>query len=293
MNFENALKSLGVESFKGTSKIICPWHEGDTDPSLSVDANAGVFYCFGCGEKGGVIKLLAKLTGKDELQALIGAGSDFVTMNTAERTDRGDLCDDARDYFYSIGKPSWEVIKHHYMIDKRRISPVVLQKFDVRINSSSEYPVIVPIMEGREFKGYVMRRIDVLEPKYLYNEGFLRRSTVFGKLRQGAVMVVEGSFDLMSAIQFGFKNTCCTLGASVTNEQIRKIGKGASVVICAFDNDRAGEEGFYSLRSSLPNVVRLSFPDGVKDVNEMTKKQFKASLVKLLKELRNGSTRRY
>lgn len=41
----------------------CPFHE-DKHPSLSVNEEAGVFYCFGCGETGDVFDFLMKWSGK-------------------------------------------------------------------------------------------------------------------------------------------------------------------------------------------------------------------------------------
>jgi CHC2-type zinc finger protein len=41
----------------------CPFHE-DKHPSFSVNEEAGVFYCFGCGATGDVIDFLKKWSGK-------------------------------------------------------------------------------------------------------------------------------------------------------------------------------------------------------------------------------------
>lgn len=41
-------------------KIICPFHK-DTDPSLSIDDNLNVFYCFGCNVKGDIIEFIRRL----------------------------------------------------------------------------------------------------------------------------------------------------------------------------------------------------------------------------------------
>lgn len=54
-------RSYGLDVKK--QKSVCPFH-GDTDPSLSFSDAKGVFYCFGCGEKGNIltfIKLMEEL----------------------------------------------------------------------------------------------------------------------------------------------------------------------------------------------------------------------------------------
>ena len=42
------------------NKIICPFHD-DTDPSLSLDDELNVFYCFGCQETGDIINFVGRL----------------------------------------------------------------------------------------------------------------------------------------------------------------------------------------------------------------------------------------
>ena len=49
---------------------------------------------------------------------------------------------------------------------------------------------------------------------------------------------------------------------------------------------KAGDEGFYSFKSSIKNVVRFPMPDNVKDINELTRKQFRNALLKLSREIR-------
>ena len=47
----------------------CPWHE-DTEPSLSVDREKGLYHCFGCGESGDAVSLVQKLRGVGFREAL-------------------------------------------------------------------------------------------------------------------------------------------------------------------------------------------------------------------------------
>ena len=52
--------SAWAQRYKG----LCPLHKEKT-PSFSVDADKGVFYCFGCGQGGDAIRLHQLLTGDD------------------------------------------------------------------------------------------------------------------------------------------------------------------------------------------------------------------------------------
>jgi len=45
---------------KGKKLRVCPFHK-DKLPSLSLNDDLGLFNCFGCGEKGNIIKFLAML----------------------------------------------------------------------------------------------------------------------------------------------------------------------------------------------------------------------------------------
>jgi hypothetical protein len=44
----------------GAKLRVCPFHH-DTNPSLSLSEEKGLFNCFGCGVKGNIIKLFAML----------------------------------------------------------------------------------------------------------------------------------------------------------------------------------------------------------------------------------------
>jgi DNA primase catalytic core len=48
---------------------LCPWHD-DTNPSLSVDKEKGLYNCFGCGESGDVFTLVEKMKGVSFQEAL-------------------------------------------------------------------------------------------------------------------------------------------------------------------------------------------------------------------------------
>ena len=45
-------------------KGLCPFHKEKT-PSFSVDADSGLYYCFGCGAGGDAIKLFMEQSGDD------------------------------------------------------------------------------------------------------------------------------------------------------------------------------------------------------------------------------------
>ena len=64
-------QSFGVKlTKKGRSYMgLCPWHN-DTNPSLSVDRDQGLYNCFGCGERGDIFTLTRKMRGIEFKEAL-------------------------------------------------------------------------------------------------------------------------------------------------------------------------------------------------------------------------------
>jgi DNA primase len=63
------------------------------------------------------------------------------------------------------------------------------------------------------------------------------------------VLVVEGYFDMLSALQAGFP-CVCTLGASPTKEQKKELSRIGNLVIC-FDNDEAGRKAAEELAQEV------------------------------------------
>lgn len=274
----------------GIIKIVCPLHD-EKNASMSINIAHGTYYCFGCDSRGNIIDLIARVEHVNSLQALhkitqlakdLAIEDLWKINNELPVVDKKRLRKDAHAFFYSLPQPSWEYIRTNYMLE-RGFTQEILCQWDVRINTTSKYPIIVPITEQGIFKGYVARRTDGGEPKYLYNKGLQKRTIVAGAIRSGTVLVVEGLLDAMMAQQHGFSNTCALLGWKCSAVQAEKIQRHAAVVVCATDNDAAGEKGYAALCKALnAPVVRFAFPPGRKDICEMPKTEFRAALRKTL-----------
>lgn len=59
LNITDIADNFGLKPLKKELRI-CPFHK-DTNPSLSLSNEKGVFHCFGCGVKGNIITFYAKL----------------------------------------------------------------------------------------------------------------------------------------------------------------------------------------------------------------------------------------
>lgn len=265
--------------------VVCPFH-GDTKPSMTVNLD-GRHFCFGCDATGHyLVDLIQRLEGCTSWKALTrysqitkGVVDDEMLVSVG-RMDEAEATKEAFDFFYTLPKPSWSVIQRHYMFT-RGFKRSTLRQYDVRINQSSTYPVIIPIYEDAAFRGYVTRRVDEGEPKYLFNEGFPKRGTLGGRLRRADTLVVEGILDLMRATQNGFTNTVCLFGWKSSEYQLAKLETKAKSIISGLDNDEAGRRGHRQLkkhfRGKMP-LYRFAYPVGVKDIGSMRKGAFDRAL---------------
>jgi hypothetical protein len=63
-------RHLDLTPLKGrrAGLTFCPFH-GDRTPSLSVDLDAGIFHCFGCGLQGGVLAFQEELLRRGIIEA--------------------------------------------------------------------------------------------------------------------------------------------------------------------------------------------------------------------------------
>ena len=69
---ETGVEGKGKPNGQGWILAVCPLH-GDSAPSLSINLKHGGFQCFGCGEKGDLIKfhsLLYRMTFSDAMKDL-------------------------------------------------------------------------------------------------------------------------------------------------------------------------------------------------------------------------------
>ena len=99
------------------------------------------------------------------------------------------------------------------------------------------------------------RRLDAEEPKYLNSSDtpvFTKGSVLYnldlarGPIRRaGAVVVVEGNFDVVGLFQAGFRNVVAPLGTALTETQARILRRYTRTAYLAYDGDPAGERAAF------------------------------------------------
>lgn len=58
--FDLFFGEFGIDLSPGDNLYLCPWHD-DTNGSLGIDAERCGWYCFGCGEGGGLRELVDRV----------------------------------------------------------------------------------------------------------------------------------------------------------------------------------------------------------------------------------------
>lgn len=278
--------------------IVCPFHE-DINPSMRICLDDGTYFCFGCGEKGNALDFVKKANPElNDLQSCVLLeqilNSNEVKKMTVRyrkkrRIQNSQALDEAHDYYYGLRVTDWNRIRTK---EERQILDYMKQRgFDERAlnisrcksNYSVAYPILFPILDNGEFKGWVGRTMNKYvesKRKYLYNEGFRKRDTLCGTYEQNKVVFIcEGFMDYLSLRTRGHvKNVVAILGWHISDEQVQKLkDKGVMTVISALDNDKAGNKGSEYLKKFF-HVIRFPYPDGVKDAGDMTEEQMKKAV---------------
>ena len=298
------LKVLDFYKIEYDEKILCPFH-GDVNPSLQINIDDNFWYCYGCQKGGDAFKFhkeMQKLNNEkiNELELMIS----FNKIIKGERNNKNianvkrsikkknrsyyrQCLIEAKDYYNGLSKVDWRLEDNEALdyMEYRGFSKTTLNKFGAKNTFKENYPIIFPIKDNGKFKGWVCRTFDLeiaKKRKYLYNEGFRRKTTLAGNYKNvKTVMIVEGYFDMLKARQLGVKNVVAILGWKITDNQILKLkSEGVENVVSALDNDKCGKRGTEYLKNFF-NVVIFPYPDDIKDMGDMDRKSMKLAKIKL------------
>ena len=213
---------------------------------------------------------------------------------TVKRADNKQMLTEAKDYYFNLKTTDWNKERSDeldYMI-KRGFKRSTLNMCKAKYTYNKSYPLVFPMLDNGEFKGWVCRTtLKTIEKrrKYLYNEGFSRATTLCGTYSKGKVVVIcEGYMDMLKFRQFGLKNVVAILGWKITAEQIAKLKRmGITHVISALDNDECGKKGTAYLKSFF-KVTVFQYPVGVKDAGDMSQTQFNIAFNKTKAKFKGG-----
>jgi DNA primase len=246
---------------------LCPLHD-DHKPSFLVDPNQDLFYCYGCGRGGDVIRFaelyhqvkfsqaLSLLRQWRGVEPLLHEAARFYAIQLHRHSD-------AVAYLYHRGIRSPEVIEH------MRIGYApggCLRGWLTQLGYSLPALSQAGLVTGVGYDAYVRRIVFPLEGN-LYGRS-LSVSAPPHRFLPGAkgglyawkqaqsypeVILVEGLFDYAVLWQAGFHNVTCSLGTHLNARQFRQLCDGPRTVYLAFDTDTngSGQQAAQCLSRSL------------------------------------------
>ena len=265
---------------------LCPLHP-DQRPSLLVDPSKNLFYCYGCGRGGDVIRLaelyhgvrfaeaMALLRHGNGLGSLLPGVAQFYQLHLQRHAE-------AAAYLMQRGLQA-------EVIEELGIGYAPGRCLRTWLNSLG-YPLIAlqqaGLVNGEGYDTYSHRIVFPLEGN-LYGRSigaavphrFLPGSKggwyAWQKVRHHPeIILVEGLFDLAVLWQAGFRNVTCTLGTHLNALQFRQLcadnecsGKRGTVYL-AFDSDvngsgqRAAQSLSQRLRAAGISPRRVELPTG-------------------------------
>ena len=277
-------QDLGLK-FKN-NKCLCFKHS-ESNPSMSYDSKKKKFKCFSCAASYDIFNHYQEYYNKSFLEALKSIVSDFnlnidVIINESDR------------------KPKKSPTKHENYnkniltyCKKRNISKATIDYVGVKENNNCV--VFEYRNELGEHLANKYRKTKKSEGPKMWFEKGTNVNTLFNMDKiniSDPLLITEGEFDCLSAIESGFKNAVSIpSGVNSTNEWITSnwtfIEQFEEVIIW-FDNDEAGIKGAREVFNRLPNSsVKIVRCEVANDINELLHKYGKLAV---LKQIEKAST---
>lgn len=275
---------LGLK-FKN-NKCLCFLHS-ESNPSMSFDVKKKKFKCFSCGQSYDIFNHYQEYYNLSFLEALKSIVRDFnlnidVIIN---ETDRKPKKSPTKHDNYNQNVLSY--------CEKRDISKTTIDYVGVKENNNCV--VFEYRNELGEHLANKYRKTKKSEGPKMWFEKGTNVNTLFNMDKiniSDPLLITEGEFDCLSAIESGFKNAVSIpSGVNGTNEWITSnwtfIEQFEEVIIW-FDNDEAGIKGVREVFNRLPNSsVKIVRCEVANDINELLHKYGKLAV---LKQIEKAST---
>src|ERR1700724_3595960 len=233
---------------------LCPLH-ADRKPSFQVDPGKSLFYCYGCGRGGDVIRFaeiyhevrfpqaVAMLRQWRGLAPVLQDAANFYRLQLHRH-------DTAVDYLHQRGLRSPEVIEHMrigyapgaclrgWLMELGHPLAVLSQAGLVTFAGYDAYMrrIVFPL-EGNLYG----RSISASAPPHRFLPGAKGGLYCWEQVRRyPEVILVEGLFDYAVLWQAGFFNVTCSMGNHLNVHQYRQLCDRPRTVYLAFDADTNG-----------------------------------------------------
>lgn len=276
MTIEELLQKKDIEFLpKGKDLLVrCfnPEHD-DSNPSMRIDRETGLYHCLSCGHKGNLLKDFNQVSNK--------------------------FLDKAKNLLYSIQelrstKPMDFPVDADFNVANfgfRGLSEETLLKFKA-FKSEKEFPdrIVLPIFDasgmmvaqvGRydysksQSAKYLMKPADVIPPLF--------PAPQYCTFNDSTMIMVEGVFDVVNLHDKGATNAVSSLGTkslsyeNVYEKLVPYMVAGVTKIIIAYDGDMAGRVSAEKLKDLINRRTPLTckvynLPEGV-DPGDLNQKE--------------------
>lgn len=225
-------------------KCFNPEHD-DSNPSLRIDRETGLYNCLSCGYKGNLLKDLRVPTAitSEKIRNINKTIQDI-------RTEKG--CEYPFDMDTTILSPY------------RGISVNTLVKFGA-FRSETDFPdrLVIPVIDSQGILTCMIGRYERtnVSPKYLMKpkdvSSPLFPAPALCDLSNGTLCLVEGLFDVINLHNYGMENVVATLGTKqLTRENIYDkllpyTSCGITKIVIVFDPDKSGRDAADKLKKLI------------------------------------------
>lgn len=227
----------------------CHFHH-DTKASFCFEAVKGVFYCYGCGQKGNAIDF-ARMMGVEIPRELKTTGRTVIPRED-KKSKPAPIPWKIVEGFHTALLGNYE--KLLFLLRQRGITLPVITQYQLGYDGER---FTIPILDLEGTLVNIRRYLPGGTPKFLsYDEGY-GTSTLFpvNQLGRRELFLVEGEPDVLCLISKSLPAITATNGAMSWRKEWNPFFKGKRVILVP-DNDEAGLKRIWDLAKKLSGAAK-------------------------------------
>jgi len=237
--------------------IHCPIH-GDVKRSASINVDKGVFFCWRCGG----MPITALIRRKDEwLPPGASANGSDPNLNGQPDKPRRRLTEGMVGGWHSALMS--DDAAQQWLRERRGITPETLEKYEIGLKEGKLYTIPVRDAEGNLLNvRYYNPRPQGESPKMFSEYGYGSPPQLYPiaslNEKPDTVLIAEGEWDTLLALQHGFSAVTKTSGATTWRSEWNGWFEGKTVYLIP-DRDDDGIKGAHKIGRALKRIadVRL------------------------------------